>query len=79
MQADIEMTAELPPRQAAIGLLVLVTPGGLSVRWEAGGRHGMMVGSPEEVTRALGALVLRCVDAEPEAVDDPPTRRLVRG
>ena len=77
----IELAAELPPRQAAIGLLVLATPDGLSVRWEAGGRHGMMAGSPGEVTRALGALVLRLAGVGEGLVavaDEEPTRRIAR-
>ena len=56
---------------------------GLSVRWEAlggVGNAGMVAGQPGEVARAVGALVLRLVGAGEGlvAVDEEPTRRLVR-
>jgi len=75
--AGYEVSAE-PVR---LHLDVVAGVDGLSVAWEALGAapgSGMVAGSPAEVARAVGALVLRLAGAVPVAVDEEPTRRLVR-
>ena len=68
---------------AGLHLDVVAGVDGLSVRWEALGAapgSGMVAGSPAEVARAVGALVLRLAGETggPVAVDEDPTRRLAR-
>jgi len=77
----VELAAELPVQPVQhVTLALQVTPGGVSLAWEAGAARGMVAGSPSEVARAVGALVLRLAGAAPLAVqDDEPTRRLARG
>ena len=81
----VELAAELPPRQVRLHLDVVAGSDHLSVCWEAlggVGDAGMVAGSPAEVARAVGALVLRLAGAGegPQVVqDEEPTRRLVRG
>ena len=76
----VELAAELPVQPVQhVTLALQVTPGGVSLAWEAGAARGMVAGSPQEVCRALGALVLRLVGEGPVAVDDEPTRPLARG
>ena len=77
--AGYEVSAE-PVR---LHLDVVAGVDGLSVRWEALGAapgSGMVAGSPAEVARAVGALVLRLAGETggPVAVDEDPTRRLAR-
>ena len=81
--AGYELAAELPVQPVQhVTLALQVTPGGVSLAWEAGAARGMVAGSAQEVCRALGALVLRLAGAGegPQVVqDEEPTRRLVRG
>ena len=83
MKADIEMTAELPPRRVLLHLDMHAGQG-LGVVWEASGdaqQRGAISGPPAEVARAVGALVLRLAGAGegPQAVqDEEPTRRIAR-
>lgn len=76
---------ELAAEPVRLHLDVVAGVDGLSVRWEALGAApgaGMVAGSPAEVARAVGALVLRLAGAGEGLVavtDEEPTRRLVRG
>lgn len=73
---------ELAAEPVRLRMDVVVGAEGLSVAWEALGAApgaGMVAGSPAEVARAVGALVLRLVGEGPVAVDDEPTRPLARG
>ena len=76
--ADYELAAE-PVR---LRLDVVAGVDGLSVRWEAlggVGDAGMVAGSPAEVARAVGALVLRLAGMDAvDAVEDQPTVRIER-
>lgn len=79
--AGYELAAELPVQPVQhVALALQVTPGGISIAWEAGAARGMVAGSPAEVARAVGALVLRLAGETggPVAVDEDPTRRLAR-
>ena len=79
----VELAAELPVQPVQhVALALQVTPGGVSLAWEAGAARGMVAGQPGEVARAVGALVLRLAGADEGPVamqDEEPTRRLVRG
>jgi len=80
VEAVVELAAELPTQPVQhVALALQVTPGGVSLEWETGAARGMVAGSPSEVARAVAALVLRLAGAAPVAVDEEPTRRLVRG
>ena len=79
--AGYEVSAE-PVR---LCLDVVAGVDGVYLRWEAlggVGDAGMVAGSPAEVARAVGALVLRLAGVGEGLVavaDEEPTRRLVRG
>lgn len=75
---------ELAAEPVRLHLDVVAGSDHLSVCWEAlggVGDAGMVAGSPAEVARAVGALVLRLAGAGegPQAVqDEEPTRRIAR-
>lgn len=78
--ATTELDAELPPQPAQrVALDLRVTPGGVSLSWEAGAARGMLAGPADEVARAVGALVLRLAGGAPQAVEDAPTTPVARG
>ena len=78
MGDELQIEAAPPPRRVHLRLLIAPSESGdgLGVSWEVGERRGLVAGSPAEVARAVGALVLRLADCPNE--DEPDDTRPVR-
>ena len=78
MGEELQIEAVPPPRRVHLRLLIETSESGdgLGVSWEVEDRRGLVAGSPAEVARAVGALVLRLADCpnEDESDDTRPVR-----